>query len=240
MSPKLSWSSSAKTHVGRVRKINEDCLLDMPAQGLWAVADGMGGLSAGDVASQHLVAKLGQFKTTNTLTNSINQIESLILEANQDLKRMGEELGKGKSMGTTVAALFTDGDHAIILWAGDSRIYRYRDGELLRLSEDHSFVEELVRIGVLSPEQAENHPASNIVSRAVGVEDKLLVDVEYFKAMPSDIYILCSDGLFKELSEDNIKSQIINDLPECCANLVAAAVTAGGGDNISVIAVKVE
>lgn len=240
MNAKLSWSSFAQTNVGRVRKINEDSFLDMPTQGLWAVADGMGGLSAGDVASQYLVKKLGQFKTADSLANSINQIESLILEANKDLKQMGADLGSGKSMGTTVAALFADDDHAIILWAGDSRIYRYRDGELLRLSEDHSFVEELVRIGVLSPEDAESHPASNIVSRAVGVEDKLLVDVEYFKAVPNDIYILCSDGLFKELSEGNIKSQIVNDLPECCENLVTSAVAAGGGDNISVIAIKVE
>ena len=240
MSSELSWSSSSKTDVGRVRKINEDSFLDLPKQKLWAVADGMGGLSAGDVASQHLISKLSQFKATDTLTDNVNQIEALILEANQDLRRMGEELGNGKTMGTTVATLFANGDHAIILWAGDSRVYRYRDGELLRLSEDHSFVEELVRIGVLSSEQAENHPASNIVSRAVGVEDKLLVDVEYFKAIPNDIYILCSDGLFKELSEDDIKSQIVNDLPECCENLVSSAVAAGGGDNISVITVKVE
>jgi protein phosphatase len=126
-------------------------------------------------------------------------------------------------------------------WAGDSRLYRFRDEKLERLTEDHSYVEELVRMGKISASDAEEHPAANVVLKAVGIDDHLCMDFEYFEMQDKDIYIICSDGLYKDLDESKIKPVIeshAEDMTELSENLLATSLDAGGTDNTSIIAMK--
>lgn len=233
----LAWSSSAKTHVGFVRSGNEDAFLDAREQGLWVVADGMGGHSRGDQASQAVVNSLVEFNRSHDLSRNIDNLEARLLQANQVCRSMV----RGKVIGSTVVALFAFDPFCFFLWAGDSRIYRLRDGELKQMTEDHSLVQEMCALGELTPEEAENHPSSNIITRAVGVHDKLRVEMQYTTVHPGDRYLLCSDGLYKDLNATEIHKLLANGPAEHAVNsLVDLALDRGGSDNVTAIVVQAE
>ena len=226
-----------KTHVGLVRKINEDALLLDPAGSLWAVADGMGGYGHGDVAADIVTECLSEISTFDDPRIAIN---AGITKANARIFDRSSAPGWG-AMGATVVALYLDlqAEQFVIGWAGDSRIYRLRDGALTMLSHDHSLVQEMVDAGSLDARAAEDHPQSHVVTRAVGAEPR--VDVSFGDGLlrDGDVYMLCSDGLSRCVTDDNLREILASsiDPEESCDRLIDAALAEGAPDNVSVIVV---
>jgi serine/threonine protein phosphatase PrpC len=234
----LAWSSAAGTHAGGVRETNEDAFLEDPARGLWVVADGMGGLAAGDVASRNTINALDRFEPSGDVASDVDWLEDSLTSVNRMLRQRHEWVRSGH-MGSTIALLLAHGDLGIVMWAGDSRIYRYRRGRLSLLTEDHSYVEELVRHGKVRREDADTHPAANIISRAVGVEDTLFVDLDYVRIAPDDRFLLCTDGLYRELTESRIRRCLDEPTPAAARDrLLEEALQAGAKDNVTLIVAK--
>lgn len=231
----VQWHSCAATNVGHVRKINEDSFLDAREQNLWVVADGMGGHSRGDKASQTIVECLQSFKADSSCVGSLEDLLKRISEANEICR----ELADGNVMGSTVAALYTHDETAYILWAGDSRIYRIRESQFTQLTDDHSLVQELHRLGELTAEEAENHPSANVITRAVGVADTVEVQVRQVDVLPGDRFLLCSDGLFKDVKMHEVEQNLSFPSPrQALEQLVKLALRRGGTDNVTGIVVQ--
>ena len=233
--------AGAATDVGRVRQINEDRYL--ADEQLFAVADGVGGHQAGEVASQTSVETLQR-----TFTEGEHTTEGLVHAAeaaNEAVWRLAQGSREKRGMGTTLTALALvrqDGDEQLALTnVGDSRAYLLQQGELIQLTEDHSLVEELVRDGKLTPAEAQTHPQKSIITRALGMEPEIEVDSWEIIPFEGDRILLCSDGLTNELSDDRIASTLrqLADPQEAAHELVRQARTAGGSDNITVVVVDV-
>lgn len=233
-SPAFLWRSSSFTDPGRKRALNEDAVLDNPDWGLWAVADGMGGHDGGDIASKTVIDYLSRYAGAQSLAALVDTIENLILDANQTLFKRRIASSQGDVTGSTVAVLGVYQQFAIVLWAGDSRIYRLRHGQLSCLSEDHSIVRELVSAGHISEQEAEVHPSANVILRAIGGDKTLYLDMDYTQIKNGDRFMICSDGLFKDVSEQTISAILgTQDVHDANQQLRAAALNAGGHDNIS-------
>lgn len=242
-SPSFRFSCYGLTHTGLVRDHNEDSFACVPEQQLWLVADGMGGHSSGDFASQTLAEQAKKFVRQDSLEHSIQLLEENFLGAHQTILDETARRRGQATIGSTLVSLFAWNDLAFVLWAGDSRAYVLRDRQLIRLTEDHSLVEELVRMGQLDADKAEEHPASNVVLNAVGIENNLYLDLEYSRIHDQDLFLLCSDGLFKDLNDDkiqNILNEQASNLEQACAKLLEAALEAGGSDNCTVVLVRAE
>jgi serine/threonine protein phosphatase PrpC len=230
------WFSCAYTDVGHVRKINEDAFLDAQEQGLWAVADGMGGHSRGDRASQSIIDALQNFKASPASLDSVNDLLQRLSAANEECR----SLANGQVMGSTVATLYLDTNTAHILWAGDSRVYLYRRGQFSQLTDDHSLVQELHRLGELTADEAENHPSSNVITRAIGVAEEIEIQVRQMDVQPGDRYLLCSDGLFKDVKQSEVAENLALPSPrQALEKLVKLALRRGGTDNVTGIVVQV-
>lgn len=234
--PVPCWFSTAATHIGHVRAINEDAFLDGREQGLWAVADGMGGHSQGDRASQEIIAQLSRFTASRDAESNLQSLMGLLEAANRTCREQHDD----QVMGSTVAALHVVRSRGFLLWAGDSRIYRLRDGTLRQLTDDHSLVQELFRLGELTAEQAENHPSSNVITRAIGVNDELEVQVRETEIRSGDRFLLCTDGLFKDLGPDEFESLIaLPSAQHARDEMLSLALSRGGRDNITLVVVHV-
>ena len=227
------------THPGLVRKENEDGLALHPGGALWAVADGMGGHANGRWAAAQVVDELSQAALDGSLDADCDAIADALAEANARI--IAAATASGATCGATVVALRIAGGRYACLWAGDSRIYRLRGGEFRQLTRDHSHVEQLVDAGIITPEQAVNHPLANVITRAVGVAPDLALDVVEDTVSPRDSFLLCSDGLNKCLSDDEIAAIAGTHPPsEACDALLAATLQRGAPDNVSVIVVRCE
>jgi serine/threonine protein phosphatase PrpC len=238
---RLHWESAGRSDAGKRREVNEDSFLDRLDAQLWLVADGMGGHSAGDVASGMIADAFSALELCGTLSGLAGRIESTLIATNERLRRLAKERSKSTTIGATVVVLVGYGRHVLACWVGDSRIYRLRHGRLERLTQDHSQVEELIAKGLLSREDAENHPAANVVTRAVGATDQLFVDMDYADARPGDLFLLCSDGLTKELTDLEIQAVLDRDASadELCSELIDAALQRGARDNVTAVVGKV-
>lgn len=239
----ITFIYSGMTHTGHLRTRNEDSYACIADQNLWVVADGMGGHQSGDFASQTITRQAETFTQQESLEESILLLEENFQHSNEIIREKAQQLGDKTTIGSTVTSLYVWNNLAFVLWAGDSRVYRFRDQSLQHLTEDHSFVEELVRMGKINAEQAEAHPASNIVLNAIGIEEQLVIDMEYYQIEDGDLFILCSDGLYKDLSDDRITEILKHaQLPIEALNqrLIDAALDAGGTDNCTVVLVKAE
>ncbi len=235
---RFSWGS--RSDVGRVREINQDAV--HAEDGLFVVADGMGGHRGGEVASAVAVGvfaeQTGEPMTLDALIDRVRDAHEAILDrAEAEPALLG--------MGTTLCALARlDGDEATLglVNVGDSRIYRFADGELTQISQDHSFVGNLVRSGQISREQAAHHPQRNIVTRALGVGEDVYVDYWEVPARAGDRYLLCSDGLIDELSDAQIAATMrrLDDPAETVDDLVRQANESGSRDNVTVLVVRVD
>jgi len=235
---RFGWTSAAATDKGHVRQVNEDAFLDRPDIGLWAVADGMGGHEAGDLASRLVVETLATTPPPRFLGRTVFDVRDRLAAVNRRLRAAAAEQGRGL-IGSTVVAMVALGGRCVLLWAGDSRAYRLRGGRLERLSHDHSHVQELVDRGLLAREAAESHPAANIVTRAVGADETLDVDSQMHEIRDGDSYLLCTDGLTKEISEPRIRDILAQDsVPEAAAALVRQACTRGARDNVTAVVVR--
>ena len=233
-------TSTARTDVGMVRQHNEDACMARPDLGLWVVADGMGGHSAGDLASAMIVERLGKLSFEPRLSHAVDEIETVLEDVNGTLRNLASSRD-ASMIGSTVVALLVRGAYAVCLWVGDSRLYRVRDGQLEQLTQDHALVADLLERGVLTAQQAANHPQSNLVTRAVGAADALKLDLESFAIAPGDQFILCSDGLDKELADDEIRDTVMNHPPPGVADaLVELALARGSRDNVTVVAIAVQ
>jgi serine/threonine protein phosphatase Stp1 len=194
-----SW---ARTHVGHVRDHNEDSYCARERQGLWAVADGMGGLEGGEWASAQLVEALGRAELNRDFDAACDRVAEAIGEANRAI--LAEARRRRKQMGSTIVALLVRDRRFAVLWVGDSRAWRLRGGALERLSRDHSQVQEMVDRGILRAEDAIGHPMSHVLSRAVGVRDDVEVDRVVGEVLPGDVFLLSSDGLHGYVDEKEI------------------------------------
>jgi serine/threonine protein phosphatase Stp1 len=222
----------AATHPGNVRSTNEDAYLCRPEIGLFAVADGVGGHAHGEFASAEVMRVLGEIPDTVAAPALLNAVRAQLQAVHERLQAV--ESQNKAAPATTVVVLLISGDHLACIWVGDSRAYLLRDGDLLRLTSDHSVVGEMVRAGQLTDAQAEHHPGGNVITRAIGVQsggalvDKVIATVE-----PGDRFLLCSDGLFKALDGDAIVTGMLTADP--AKALLSAALAGDAKDNVTVV-----
>lgn len=236
-----SVKSWAQSHVGTVRKHNEDNYLARPDLGLWVVADGAGGHQSGEVASGMIVAALDRLRPNMTAGEMLAEIRLAINETHAALRAEAALRGGDAMIASTVVILLLRGTHFACLWAGDSRAYLLRSGILTQISKDHSLVQDLVDEGRLTAEEAEHHPHANVITRAVGADcDDIELDKVIGEARPGDRFLLCSDGLSKTLSEAELTSLL--GTPEgvpATELLIAAALAHRVNDNVTAIVAEV-
>ncbi len=225
------------THVGLRRELNEDTYYGDSNLGLWLVADGMGGHEYGEVASA---------LAREAIVREIRQGTSLpraIRVADEEIIHASRKRNDALPMGTTVVAARINGNRFEVAWVGDSRVYLWHDGKLTQLSQDHSYVQELISQGAISIEQARSHPHRNVVTQALGVTDPQNLNVETLSGelRPGMQLLLCSDGLTEEV-DDQVISRVLahgeSSAQECVDDLVAAALDGGGSDNVTVVLVR--
>ena len=225
------------THVGLRRELNEDTYYGDGELGLWLVADGMGGHEYGEVASA-----LAREAIVREVRGGA-ALDQAIRTADEDIIRASHQRGDALPMGTTVVAARISGRRFEVAWVGDSRVYLWRDGKLAQLTQDHSYVQELIGRGAISVEQARSHPHRNVVTQALGVTDPRQLNVE---TMSGELdagmqLLLCSDGLTEEVDDARIARALAHtdcSAQECVDELVAAALDGGGSDNITVVLVR--
>jgi protein phosphatase len=233
----LIWTSGGRTDVGRVRQVNEDACLDDPELGLWAVADGMGGHDAGDLASGTVIDALAGIDPPADLDAFVAETVARLQDANRRLRAEAASRGQA-TIGTTAAVLCAFGGRCACVWVGDSRVYRMRGEIVERMTRDHSVVEEYVASG-MSREEAESGPWRNYVTRAVGAHDELEVDTVVDDIQDGDVFLLCSDGLYKEVEEKELGELLARgDAPETANRLVDLTLTRGARDNVTVVVVR--
>jgi serine/threonine protein phosphatase PrpC len=233
----LRFDVGSATHVGKVRERNEDAFLLRTDTGLWAVADGMGGHVAGDLASRILVQWLDAIDQPEAAVDLLRQCETQICRANQDIIKLSRA-HSGATIGTTAAVLLVRERHYACLWAGDSRVYGISHGAIRQLSRDHSEIEELIASGALSRKDAEHWP-SNAITRAVGVAENLELEVVTGAAEPGDIFVICSDGLTRHLSDPEILAHATGcHARAACEGMLELALQRGGLDNVTVVVVR--
>jgi protein phosphatase/serine/threonine-protein phosphatase Stp1 len=235
------FSASGATHPGRVRDHNEDAYLSRPDLGLWAVADGAGGHEAGEVAAAMIAEALGGIPTALSAEETLAQVRLRMAATHAALRTLAARKGAGAIVAATVVILLARDGHYACLWAGDSRGYRLRRGALAQITHDHSLVQELVDAGQLAAEEAEGHPRANIVTRAVGAAAETLeLDKVTERLAGGDRFLLCSDGLSKELPDSEIGAILAAAPAErAAAALVEAAVASGARDNVTAVVVEV-
>ncbi len=236
--PNGAWETAVRCHPGRHREINEDAYLARPDLGLWAVADGMGGHTAGDVASRTVVSQLDRVPASDTLEALVGRVRGAVRRAHEQV--LAESARRGhQTIGTTVAILAAMGQRGAALWAGDSRIYLHRDGLLRQLSVDHNVAQERVAEGQLSPTQAEASPDMNVLTRALGMDGALILDETEIATQAGDVLLLCSDGLNKELSDEDMERILsgADTLEHKAQRLLDESLERGGRDNITLVLV---
>lgn len=226
------------THVGKVRYNNEDSLIVIEPE-TFVVADGMGGAQAGEVASQMLVETVKDFLSQSPPPYDEKILSQAILLANSKILSLARQNANYHGMGTTATILSLDDKKAYFAHVGDSRIYQLRNNFLTQLTQDHSYVETLVRRGEITPEEARVHPMKNVLTQAVGAVENIFVDTANFQIESGDTFLLCTDGLTNMVDDDSIKN-ILQSAPNPADALIDAALNAGGRDNISVIVVGVD
>ena len=235
-----SLRSGAATDTGQVRANNQDAVLI--AEPVFAVADGMGGHAAGEIASQVAVESLQESEVS-----SLDSLVEAVRDANRSVWQRASDEPELHGMGTTLCAIALvagddgAGEQIVVVNVGDSRVYQLHDGELTQLTDDHSLVEDLVREGRLSPQEARTHPQRNILTRVLGNDADVEVDSWVVDPHRGDRFLLCSDGLFNEVDDDKIASVLrrLADPEEAANELVTLALQGGGRDNVSVVVVDV-
>ena len=226
------------THVGKIRRNNEDSLTVIEPQ-TFVVADGMGGAQAGEVASQLLVEVVKIVLAEIPAPWDEKILSRAILAANEKILSTARQNSEYRGMGTTATILSLNGAQGYFAHVGDSRLYLLRSGTLRQLTEDHSYVETLVRRGELSAEAARTHPMKNVLTQAVGAMDDIQVDAGNFPVQGGDIFLLCTDGLTNMVDDATI-AKILQNAENPADALIDAALAAGGRDNVTVIVARVD
>jgi serine/threonine protein phosphatase PrpC len=220
--------------------VNEDSLLARSDSGLWAVADGMGGHVAGDVASQKVCEALRRLPVTDGLDRLVDDAVAALRHANRELVDLAATRESNTSIGSTVVGLAISDGQFRCFWAGDSRAYRLRDGEIEQLTRDHSLVQDLLDAGMLSADEAVDHPNSNIITRAVGVAEELNVETMGGEVRPGDQYLLATDGLTRMVADDELATALSTWQPdEAAGRLIDVVLSRGAPDNVTMVVVRV-
>ncbi len=248
---------SGQTHVGMKRNHNEDNLLMLPEERVFVVADGMGGHSSGEIASKIAVDEVGEFFRMTSQDQDItwpykmdkqrnydeNRLAVAVKLANQRIFEKASANSKFKGMGTTIVTVYFAKDNEVVIGhVGDSRVYFFRDGQLRQLTEDHSLLNDYLKAKKLTPEEIENFPHKNVIVRALGMKDNVVVDVNRVEPKPGDVFLLCSDGLSGMVTDEQIQNVLQNtkDLDKACAQLIDSANANGGNDNVTAVLARFE
>jgi protein phosphatase len=255
---KYGYQAAAASHRGKVRSANEDSFGISPEEGLFVVCDGMGGAAAGEVASRIAVDTM--LKSFSNVAEALAKkdtaadvvpvsadigVSALLRDAVEDANHLVYSKAANDSrlhgMGTTLVAMLAREKSVWVAHVGDSRCYRYREGVLEQLTRDHSLVDEQVKLGQLTREEADRSPLRNVITRAVGSQRSVNAEISQVEAAPDDLFLLCSDGLTRELSDARIETLLkkAKDLDVLCQQLIEAANNAGGRDNVTCIVVRV-
>lgn len=242
---------SSVSHTGMVRPNNEDSCLVIPPWSslslkkgacLFAVADGMGGQNAGEIASGLAVKTAKEWFKNNLIENLCPElVEDLFSTLNQEVWGYAQKHPEASGMGTTISLMLIKGSKAIVGHIGDSRLYRMRNGKLEQMTNDHTLVAEQVRMGKLSPEEARVHPTRHILSRVLGVRQFVVPDIFSIDLKENDVFLICSDGVSGMVVDEEIRRQLSEENPERLAESIIAAANAGGGkDNCTAVTLKIE
>ena len=253
----MKLSSAGRTHVGMKRTHNEDSLRLFREENLFIVADGMGGHASGEVASQMSVETLAEFFRSTAEDDEItwpyklekgrkyeeNRVVTGVKLSNRRIFESAARDAKLKGMGTTIVVTFFVNETIHVGHVGDSRVYRYRDGELFQITEDHSLLNDYIKMRQLTPEEIEAFPHKNVIVRALGMKETVQVDIASEQPQAGDVYLLCSDGLSGMLTDADMEVILAeggDDLDKSCEALIDAANQNGGTDNITVILIRYE
>jgi serine/threonine protein phosphatase PrpC len=232
------FETGAATHVGRVRRRNEDSYMARPDAGIWAVADGMGGHDSGDLASHTVIEALESIQPPHSAEDLLSLCEERIFDANTQLKEIGRQRG-GVIIGTTVTVLLAFDGYFACVWSGDSRIYLVRDGKIAQLSRDHTEVQDLLQNGTITPDEARTWPGGNIITRAIGVDDVPELEMTSGSLSADDVFVMCSDGLIRHVEDDEILQCVTANLSQqACDRLIVLTLERGALDNVTVIVVR--
>lgn len=247
---------AGNTHVGMKRSHNEDNLAVVQEENLYMVADGMGGHASGEVASKMAVDTVADFFRETAKDEDItwpykmekgrkyeeNRLTAGIKLANLRIFETAAQNTGQRGMGTTIVALAFSGNTAFLGHVGDSRIYRLRGDDLEQVTEDHSLLNDYIKMKDLTEQEIENFPHKNVIVRALGMKETVQVDVQHEDPEVNDLYLLCSDGLNGMVTDEDIRKLMVdnrNDLEKCCTELIQAANDGGGNDNVTVVLVEV-
>ena len=235
----MQFESVARTHVGCRRKVNEDRFLSRPDIGLWAVADGMGGHHAGDVASALIVELLATCPAGLALAPRMVKARAALADANARLIAMAGQDPRQRPIGSTVVAIGTDAGSFHCLWVGDSRAYRAHKAMLTQLTHDHSLVQELVDAGHLDPAEAQTHPNANVITRAIGSDPDIEIDAVAADLAAGDVFLLASDGLTRLMDESELLTALMsNDLERAADGLIETCLERGAPDNVTFVILR--
>ena len=221
-----------------VRRVNQDAFANLPEKCLWVVADGMGGHDHGDLASTEIIKALTQFEPEERIGTTVKKIYQQLKNVNYDLLEQAALTRDNAVIGSTVAILYAKQTSCVAIWSGDSRIYLFRRGELKQITRDHNNEPRLLAEG-FSPEEVKDHPYAQILTHAIGGEPEVFLDAQIQEVRPGDIFLLCSDGLNKEVTDSEIED-ILRQHPyqQAVNDLMDLALQRGGRDNITIIMVQ--
>lgn len=239
----MQWKIAGLTDVGCVRTNNEDAIGWSLEQGWAVLADGMGGHQAGEVASQMAIDVLSEHLSQNDIEQrSESGLADAVQDANLKIFERAQNDVSKQGMGTTIVALCVNNDNVIAANVGDSRLYKYANNQLTQMSSDHSLVQEMVDMGVMTPEEALVSTQRNIITRALGLGDSIQVDTWSWPLADNELFLICSDGITDVMIDSDIESVLLqeNDLDKIPSLLVEQAKEKGGPDNISVVLMKFE
>jgi serine/threonine protein phosphatase PrpC len=234
-----SW---AMTHPGVKRTHNEDAYVARPDLGVWAVADGAGGHQAGEVASGMIAEALEAIPPGLSASELLAQVRMRIEDTHLALRDLALQRGPQVTVATTVVVMLARNDYFACLWAGDSRAYLLRGGELRQITRDHSLVQELIDAGVITPEEAEHHPRANVITRAVGADvEEFVLDKVSGRLMVGDRFLLCSDGLSKTLPDWQLEELLAaDDGAAWPQTMIAAALEMNASDNVTAVTIEAD
>lgn len=240
----MEFNCVSRTHVGLRRKLNEDAVLNRPERKIWAVADGMGGHEAGEVASALVVKALDAMAPPAGLEGALQHATAVMQSVNAALQAMAQAAAdravpEKKTIGSTVVGLIMDDHRYACFWAGDSRGYLLRDGKIARLSRDHSMVQDLIDSGLIEAQDAEHHPNANVITRAVGAAPKLATDTVTGDRQAGDTFLLASDGLTRLVADAELAA-LLGEYPieKAADRMIELTLERGAPDNVSLVIVR--
>jgi len=235
----MIFKSNAITHIGLVRKLNEDAFAERSDIGVWVVADGIGGHAAGEVASKAVTDSIKCLESNRNFDEMLEAVKRSLENANRQLREQTDTYTSKRPPGSTVVVLIINDTKGAVVWVGDSRVYQCRNQKLTQLTRDHSHVQNLLDQGIIKAEDAESHPLSNIITRAIGILDLLQIDSREIEVLPGDQFLLCTDGLSHVVANSQIEAIMQkNTSKEVVQSLLQTTLERGAPDNVTLIHVS--